>query len=505
MLRSSERNVLLSRRLVGVQRMYSIAILSRLILAAVFATAAVMKTRDRARLRSGLVDFGVPAAMAGSAGVLLLVAEGATALALVWGSSAAFGVASALALLVVFTAAIVVSLLRGRAPACNCFGQMHTAPIGWSTVTRNVALGAIAAALLVFRSDGVTADLWSAVGAFASLPLALGGAALVLLAIVLTLQVQLMQQHGRLLVRMQAIEAGELPHDAAAAPLAGLPTGTTAPAFVLDALDGAKTSLESLVAGGKPVVLVFTNPRCGPCEALLPELAHWQQEYASVMTLALVSEGTAREERAEAKHGLSHVLLQGKREVAESYLAHGTPGAVIVGTDGRVASSVAQGADAIRRLIGECLDAGPSGASPRGLAAGDSVPPITVSELDGRDVALADVLEGRTMLLFWNPRCGFCEKMLPALRAAETRDAANAPRLVVVSSGAPEEHSGMDVRSRVVLDRRFEAASAFGASGTPMAVIVDDRGIVASELAAGSDAIFALLEAEEDRSTSRAG
>lgn len=485
--------------------MYQIAIAARLLLAAVFGAAAFMKARDGARLRAGLVDFGVPAAVAGPGGALLVAAEGATALGLLWGPAAGFAAAAAVALLFVFTAAIVVNLVRGRAPACNCFGQLHVAPIGWSTVARNVALGAIAVALLVFRSDGGTADLWSALVSFASPALALGGAALVLLTIVLALQVQLMQQHGRLLLRIQAIEAGELPNDDAAAPLAGLPAGTTAPAFDLDALDGATASLESLVTGGKPVVLVFTNPHCGPCEALLPELAHWQHEYASVMTLALVSEGTAREERAEAKHGLSHVLLQRKREVAESYLAHGTPAAVIVGTDGRIASGVAQGADAIRRLIGECLDAGPSGASPRGLAEGDSIPPIAVTELDGRDVALADVLAGRTMLLFWNPRCGFCEKMLPALRAAEARDIANGPRVIVVSSGAPDEHDGMDVRSRVVLDPRFEAASAFGASGTPMAVIIDDSGIVASELVAGSEAIFALLEAEEDRSTSRAG
>jgi thiol-disulfide isomerase/thioredoxin len=487
--------------------MYQIAIAARLLLAAVFGTAAIMKARDGARLRAGLVDFGVPAAVAGPGGALLVAAESVTALALLWGPAARIGAATGLALLVVFSAAIVVNLARGRAPACNCFGQLHTAPIGWSTVARNVALGAIAAALLVFRSDGVTADLWGGFVALASAPLALGVAVLVLLMVMLTFQVQLMQQHGRLLLRIQAIEAGESPaHGDAAAPAAiGLPAGTQAPGFVLDALDGAATSLESLVAAGKPVVLVFTNPRCGPCEALLPELAHWQQEYASVMTVALVSEGTARDERAEAAHGVTRVLLQRKREVAEAYLANGTPGAVIVGTDGRIASSVAQGADAIRRLIGECLDTGPSSASPRGLAVGDSVPPIMVTELDGSDVALADALDDRTMLLFWNPRCGFCEKMLPALRAAEARKSPNMPRLVVVSSGATEEHSAMDVRSRVVLDPRFEAASAFGASGTPMAVIVDERGIVASELAAGGDAIFALLEAEENRSASQVG
>src|SRR5262249_8779705 len=55
---------------------------------------------------------------------------------------------AAFSLLVIFTGAIGVNLARGRTPDCNCFGQLHAAPIGWSTVARNVALAVVAGSLI---------------------------------------------------------------------------------------------------------------------------------------------------------------------------------------------------------------------------------------------------------------------------------------------------------------------------------------------------------------------
>ena len=52
-----------------------------------------------------------------------------------------------------FAGAIVVSLLRGRAPDCHCFGQLHSAPAGAWTLARIVRLGALAVAV-VARGSG---------------------------------------------------------------------------------------------------------------------------------------------------------------------------------------------------------------------------------------------------------------------------------------------------------------------------------------------------------------
>src|SRR5262245_37996187 len=58
-------------------------------------------------------------------------------------------------------------------------------------------------------------------------------------------------------------------------PPAGLSVGTLAPAFALTGLDERMLTLEALRAAGKPVLLTFIDPNCGPCDALLPELAQW--------------------------------------------------------------------------------------------------------------------------------------------------------------------------------------------------------------------------------------
>src|SRR4051794_29014305 len=119
------------------------ALAIRIVLAAVFATAGVGKLRDLEGSRSSLRDFGVPARIASPAGVLLPLAELATAVALVLRPSAQLGAVAALLLLLVFMAGIGTAMRNGVTPDCNCFGQIHSAPAGRSTLVRNAVLGAL--------------------------------------------------------------------------------------------------------------------------------------------------------------------------------------------------------------------------------------------------------------------------------------------------------------------------------------------------------------------------
>jgi len=54
------------------------------------------------------------------------------------------------------------------------------------------------------------------------------------------------------------------------------------------------------------------------------------------------------------------------------------------------------------------------------------------------------------------------------------------------------DNRAMRLRSHVVLNG--DLASAFGANGTPMAILLDADGRVASGIAAGAQAIFALID-----------
>jgi hypothetical protein len=110
----------------------------------------------------------------------------------------------------------------------------------------------------------------------------------------------LIRQHGRLLLRMDALEArltagGLAPVPSVPSAVPGLPIGAAAPTFRLAGLYGETLRLDALRAPGKPVVLISGDPDCGPCNALLPEVGRWQREHAAQLTLALMSRGTGGE------------------------------------------------------------------------------------------------------------------------------------------------------------------------------------------------------------------
>src|SRR5205085_6205730 len=102
-----------------------------------------------------------------------------------------------------------------------------------------------------------------------------------------------------------------------------------------------------------------------------------------------------------------------------------------------------------------------------------------------------------TLVLFWNPGCGFCRQMLDALKAWEVNPPAGAPRLLVVSTGAADENRALGLRAPVVLDQSSAVMRPFGASGTPMAVLVGAHVRIASEVAAGAPAVLALAGAPQ--------
>src|SRR5262249_45271653 len=153
------------------------------------------------------------------------------------------------------------------------------------------------------------------------------------------------------------------------------------------------------------------------------------------------------------EHGLVQVLLQKQREVAEAYQANGTPAAVVVRPDGAIGSPLVMGADAVRALIAQAQGVpvpapslngnGNGGAPPAPPAAPPPAPPrpgagrraraLKRADLDGKAVDLASFRGRRTMLLFWTPGCGFCQRMLEPLKAFEAAPPKGAPRVVVVS------------------------------------------------------------------------
>lgn len=458
--------------------MNSVLLLARLLLSATFALAGISKLADRAGTRQSILDFGAPAFLASPLVVLLPVLELLCAAALFPAGTSLWGAAGTLVLLLVFIAGISVNLVRGRRPDCHCFGQLHSSPVGWKTIVRNSALSGLAV-LVIWQGRENRAP--SYLREFASLStLEITSLSILVLSVLWVWSLfHLLQQNGRLLLRLEAVEA-KLGLDVPAPP--GLPVDSPAPFFRLNTLDEGVVSLDSLRAVHDNVLLIFTEPQCEPCEALLPDVAQWQREFSGRLSVVLISRGSAEANRAKAlRHDLRNILLQSERETAEAYRAEATPSAVLVKA-GKISSPIAAGSDSIRALV----------AAATSLAPGEQIPPLAFPDLDGKSFSFEDLRDRHTLLMFWNPSCGFCQEMLDDVKTWERNASPDAPRLLVISTGDVETNRAQGFRAPVLLDQKFEAGRLFGADGTPAAVMLDPQGRVASKVGVGAADVLAL-------------
>jgi uncharacterized membrane protein YphA (DoxX/SURF4 family) len=118
-----------------------IAYACRLVVGAVLLVSGTLKLRDR-RWPAAARELGTPSFLV----PLLPPAEIVLGALLITGLGGRWAAFVALGLLIVFTAAIVVQLARGRQVPCACFGQFSTRPVDMVAVARNLALCGLALA-----------------------------------------------------------------------------------------------------------------------------------------------------------------------------------------------------------------------------------------------------------------------------------------------------------------------------------------------------------------------
>ena len=136
----------------------------------------------------------------------------------------------------------------------------------------------------------------------------------------------------------------------------GLKAGTPAPIFELPDIHGQRVALEDY--RGRRVLLVFTDPHCGPCDQLAPDLVRLHQEHRdNGLALLMVGRGEAEENRRKAEqHGFEFpLILQDRWKLSRAYGIFATPVAFLIDEQGMIARHVAAGADEILALAQEAL------------------------------------------------------------------------------------------------------------------------------------------------------
>jgi thiol-disulfide isomerase/thioredoxin len=310
----------------------------RFALSVIFGLAGAAKLLDLRGAREAVTNFGVPPSLAKAVARILPLTEIGIAFGLLFGKSAWQSALAASVLLMIFVVAIGINLLRGRAPECHCFGQLYSRPLGWPTLARNLVFAVCA--LFVFWQVQPVANTalvpgGTSAGQSASLFVAVAAVTTLLL---------LWNRRKRNVINDR--DGGSR----------GLALHSPAPAFDLASYEGKRGSLDQLLHYGKPLLLIFTNPNCGPCVTLFEEVREWQRDHREQITIALITQGTIKENFVNVtRNSLANVLLQQHHEVAEAYRSTMTPTAVVISLDRKIASEVAAGAEEIRNLLRQTL------------------------------------------------------------------------------------------------------------------------------------------------------
>jgi peroxiredoxin len=326
------------------------------------------------------------------------------------------------------------------------------------------------------------------------------------------LLLQVLRQQGRLLLRLEALEARGGPPDAAAegGPRDGLPLATRFPPFRLPNLEGEDVGLEDFQ--GKRVLLVHWSPGCGFCRQIAADLARVQGALSRRNTeLVLVSYGSPGSNSAllEAYDLHGSVLLQPEGRTVEGFAHMGTPVAYLLDEKGRIAKPVAVGAQEVPELAEEAAGRRRRLTTERplsesliereGLRAGTPAPAFELPDLAGRIVSLAEHRGRRVLLVFSDPECGPCEALLPELARLDRDRGPDGLDLLLVSRGDVEENrrkaEASGVWFPVVLQPGWKLSKEYGIFATPVAFLVDEEGVIERDVVRGPTEILAVAHA----------
>jgi Methylamine utilisation protein MauE len=147
-------------------------LIARFVLSLVLAGSAVLKLASPGASRAAMATFELEGeGLRWVAWAVLVATELGLAVGVAAGSDEAAWLAAGLLLL--FAAALVSAIMRGRAGApCACFGSRST--VGWAAVLRDLGLAACFAVLPLLPQRSLSTEGWLAVGVGVALLLCLG-------------------------------------------------------------------------------------------------------------------------------------------------------------------------------------------------------------------------------------------------------------------------------------------------------------------------------------------
>ena len=317
--------------------------------------------------------------------------------------------------------------------------------------------------------------------------------------------------HGRLLLRLEAIEARDpSAHGSEDAVVSGMAKGSVLPDFSLDDLAGRTKTLSQW--RGERLLLTFVDLDCEFSRELMIAWAGAAGTAPRTEVSPIVvcrSDADATRSFFE-RHPLTvPVLIDSDSAVSALLGVRYTPAGYIVDENGVTSSELLTGGEELTSALAAAdREYHPQGGVSRfsrstersrlvrdGLPAGTTAPSWSLPDLEGRTVSLSDFLGAPLLLVFSDPECRPCQTLAPRLQRIHRRG--TAPSIVMISRGDLEANrrkaAEHDLSFPIVRQRHWEVSRAYGMFATPIGYLIDSEGSLASRAAVGAEAVLQLI------------
>lgn len=324
----------------------------RLVVIGVLLISGGAKLVDRQGSATAMRGFGVPASLIPAGAVALPYVEIALAVGLVFSWTVTWAALGATLMFAAFTVAVARVARADTYLECHCFGQLDSSPITWTTVARNGALTAIAAAIWARAQFSGATSLWETF----TWPVAIGIAILLVLGAVLYVTLMLWRAVERLVAVVDRLQVQ---------PVDGTPPPAVEPRSFAQATAGMKlidtdgriVSVPSMHTRRQATLFIFASSTCPACIGLLPDIPSWQAAYAHVR-LVVVGMGD-REAMATAARdaGIERIYFPEEGDFGKAFGVNGIPAGLLVDRDASVRHAIVAGGVAIKGLLDDVRSA----------------------------------------------------------------------------------------------------------------------------------------------------
>lgn len=316
-----------------------IDLVCRLVLMSVYTLSGMTKLQDLAGTRQAIKAFGVQnKKLISFCAFFLPITELSIVALMPFVHTACWGGIISVALLLLFIILIMNLIQKGESINCHCFGQSHVSPTGFNTIVRN--MGLLVLSLVIVLQGGNEMSLWQFFYFTQEQWIMFLGTFFVIMQAVFL--VLFMDKNELLKKRIESLETEVFK---------GLPIGTKAPDFELTNEQGAITTLSDLLLFKKPLLFLFFDPDCGPCQILIPKALVWNKEHAARFKIVFIGRIGKQNAIFESAQGVI-LLHPTDRNLAQNiYKTRGFPSAIVVSAKGFIDSFPGAGEEGIKKLV----------------------------------------------------------------------------------------------------------------------------------------------------------